>query len=87
MGIALKGEQIRAARALAGITAHELAELSGVSYPTVQRLDATRGPVSARIDTVAAITRALESCGVQFLTVGQAAVGAGVAMRQETDDR
>lgn len=83
----MRGEQIRAARALAGITAHELAELSGVSYPTVQRLDATRGAVSARIDTVEAITRALESCGIQFLTAGQAADGAGVAMRQQTDDR
>ncbi|MFC0339785.1 helix-turn-helix domain-containing protein [Paracoccus niistensis] len=77
----MNGEQIRAARALAGMTAQELADASGVSYPTVQRLDATRGPVSGRHDTVAALIRALEARGVQFLEEGQVSSGAGVALK------
>lgn len=80
----MNGEQIRAARALAGMTAQELADASGVSYPTVQRLDATRGPVSGRHDTVAALVRALEARGIQFLDDGQIATGPGVAMKDNS---
>ena len=43
----MNGEQIRSARALLGWTAADLAEMAGVSYPTVQRLDATKGAVEA----------------------------------------
>jgi transcriptional regulator with XRE-family HTH domain len=77
----MNGEQIRAARALLGWTAAELAERSGVSYPTVQRMDAARGMVSGRHETVEAIRKALEAGGVQFLESGQVAVGPGVALR------
>jgi len=76
----MNGEQIRAARALLGWTAADLAAQSGVSYPTVQRMDATRGLLSGRHETVEAIRRALEAQGVQFLEGGQVAAGPGVAM-------
>ena len=76
----MEGEQIRAARALVGWTAADLARESGVSYPTVQRLDATRGQVSGRHETVQAIRKALEAHGVQFLDAGQVASGPGVAL-------
>ena len=76
----MEGEQIRAARALVGWTAADLARESGVSYPTVQRLDATRGQVSGRHETVQAIRKALEAQGVQFLDAGQVAAGPGVAL-------
>ncbi|WBU52078.1 helix-turn-helix domain-containing protein [Paracoccus sp. SCSIO 75233] len=79
----MNGEQIRAARVLAGMTAQDLAESAGVSYPTVQRLDATRGPISARHDTVEAIRKALESRGIQFLENGQVPAGRGVALKGE----
>jgi len=75
------GEQIKAARALLGWTAADLAERSGISYPTVQRLDATKGTVGGRHDTVEAIRKALESGGVQFLETGQVTKGPGVAMK------
>jgi transcriptional regulator with XRE-family HTH domain len=75
------GEQIRAGRALAGLSAVELAEKSGISYPTIQRLDATRGPVSGRYETVEAIRLALEAEGVQFLEAGEVAAGPGVTLR------
>lgn len=75
------GEQIRAARALLGWTANDLATHSGVSYPTVQRLDATRGPVSGRFETVEAIRKTFEAHGIQFLAPGDPAAGEGVALR------
>ncbi len=77
----MNGEQIRAARALVGWSAAELAEKSGVSYPTVQRMDATKGMVSGRHDTVEAIRKALEGAGVQFLESGHVAAGSGVALK------
>lgn len=76
----MNGEQIRAARALLGWTAADLAEASGVSYPTVQRMDAAKGLVSGRHETVEAIRRALEAQGIQFLESGQVAAGPGVAL-------
>lgn len=76
----MNGEQIRAARALLGWTAADLAKASGVSYPTIQRMDAAKGQVSGRHDTVEAIRRALEAQGVQFLEGGQVAAGPGVAL-------
>lgn len=75
------GEQIKAARALLGWTASDLAERSGISYPTIQRLDATKGPVGGRHETVEAVRKALEAGGVQFLETGQVTAGPGVALR------
>ena len=80
-GSSVNGEQIRSARALLGWTAADLAERSGVSYPTVQRLDATKGVVGGRHDTVEALRKALEAGGVQFLEAGAVAGGPGVALR------
>lgn len=77
----MQGEQIRAARALLGWTAADLAEKSGVSYPTIQRLDATKGPVGGRFETVDAVRKALENAGIQFLEAGGTAAGPGVALK------
>jgi predicted transcriptional regulator len=60
-------EQIKAARALLRWTQHDLAEASGVSIPTVKRLEADGGTLGGRDSTVAAIRAALESAGVSFL--------------------
>ncbi|MFZ0853696.1 MAG: helix-turn-helix domain-containing protein, partial [Hyphomicrobiaceae bacterium] len=44
--------QLRAARALLGIDQQTLADLSGVSLPTIQRLDASQGNVRGVVDTL-----------------------------------
>jgi len=77
----MHGENIRAARAILGWTANDLAKAAGISYPTIQRLDATRGKVSGRYDTIEAIRNTLEAQGIQFLESGTVALGAGVALR------
>lgn len=78
----MTGEQIRAARAFLGWKVTDLATASGVSVPTVQRIDATRGPVSGRFETIEAIRKAMVAAGVQFLEAGQVSVGPGVAILQ-----
>lgn len=80
----MNGEQIRAARALLGWTAADLAQKAGLPYVTVQRLDAAKGTVKGRYETVAAIRRAIEDAGVAFLDVGAAATGPGVSIMRET---
>ena len=78
----MTGEQIRAARALLVWKAADLANASGVSVPTVQRIDSTRGMVSGRYETIQAIRKALEAKGIQFLESGETALGDGVVLRR-----
>ena len=44
--------QLRAARALLGIDQRRLADLSGLSVPTIQRMEASDGVVRATVDTL-----------------------------------
>ena len=80
----MKGEQIKAARMMLGITAQELAELADVSVPTLQRMDSAKGSVPGRYDTVEKVKKALEAKGIQFLEKGTISHGAGVA-RKDTE--
>ena len=80
----ISGEQIRAGRALVGISGRELSEMSGISYPTIQRIESS-GTDKSAMATVTAILNALESRGVQFLDTGEVALGVGVALRDRED--
>jgi transcriptional regulator with XRE-family HTH domain len=72
----LTAEQLRAARALLRIEQKELAEWSGVSLPSIKRLEQMDGPLTAtRLSTLEAIRSALENRGVIFLDAGVAANG------------
>jgi transcriptional regulator with XRE-family HTH domain len=79
----MTGEQIRAARALLGWTAAALADKSGISYPTIQRLDSTKGPLSGRYETIESVKAAFAAAGIQFLSNGDVATGAGVALQTD----
>lgn len=63
----LTSEQIRAARALLRWEQKDLAIASGVSLPTIKRLETKPGPLNAHGPTVAALSRALEEAGIQFI--------------------
>lgn len=76
----ITSEQIRAARALLRLEQKDLAELSGVSLPTIKRLETQRGVLSAQPRTAEALKSALESQGIQFLESGGVATGQGVAI-------
>lgn len=68
--------QIKAARALTGMTATRLAELSGVAYTTVVRMESSDGIPSGQVKTLDAVQKALEGAGVEF--IGTPESGAGV---------
>jgi transcriptional regulator with XRE-family HTH domain len=59
--------QVKAARALLAWSQGVLAEASGVSEPTVARLEAQDGDLGGRADTGEKLVAALEAAGVIFL--------------------
>lgn len=59
--------QMRAARALLGIDQRQLAELSGVSLPTIQRMEASEGNVRGVVDTLTKVIDAFERAGVTLI--------------------
>lgn len=66
--------EIKAARALLGWSQDDLADHSGVSAPTIGRLEAEGGEIGGRTDTEQKIRRALEKAGIEFLNGGQPGV-------------
>ena len=59
--------QMRAARALLGIDQKTLAELAGVSLPTVQRMEASTGNVRGVVETLIKVVEAFDRAGVELI--------------------
>jgi predicted transcriptional regulator len=76
--------QMRAARALLGIDQRRLADLAGVSVPTIQGMEASDGTVRGVIDTLTKVVEALDRAGVEL--IGDNAVsregGRGVRLKE-----
>ncbi|WEX85260.1 helix-turn-helix domain-containing protein [Sinorhizobium numidicum] len=64
----------------------ELAERSGVSEPTIKRLEASDGELGGRTDTAQRIVGTLESAGVLFLD-GPYSGDGGPGVRLRSVDR
>jgi transcriptional regulator with XRE-family HTH domain len=76
--------QMRAARALLGIDQRQLAELSGVSLPTIQRMEASEGNVRGVVDTLTKVVEAFDRAGIELIGDGAVsrAGGRGVRFKQ-----
>jgi transcriptional regulator with XRE-family HTH domain len=77
----ITGPQMRAARALAGLDQRALAELSGLSVPTIQRMEASPGPVRGMIDSLIKVIEALDSAGVVLIAEGASSPDGGRGLR------
>ncbi|MFM8608203.1 MAG: helix-turn-helix domain-containing protein, partial [Hyphomicrobiales bacterium] len=75
----LTGLQIRAARVLLKWTIKDLAAASGVSAPTIQRLEQDEGVAAGRMQTIAEIINAFSKSGIEF--IGTPENGAGVRFK------
>ena len=73
--------QLRAARALIRWDQKDLAKSTGLSLPTIKRMEASEGAVRGTARNVWKVQRALEAAGVDF-TNGDAP---GVRLRQPPD--
>ena len=77
----LTATQMRAARALAGMEQKTLAKASGVSLPTIQRMEASNGVVRGVIESLTKVMAALEVAGIEFINEGAASTGGGRGVR------
>lgn len=76
--------QLRAARALLGIDQRRLAELSGLSVPTIQRMEASNGVVRGNVDSLMKLTGALDAAGIELIGEGAASADGGRGLRLKT---
>lgn len=77
--IMITAEQIRAARAILRWSAKKLAQESGVSFPTIQRMEASSGVPTSLSTNLQTVQLTLEKAGVVFLD--QNGGGPGVRLR------
>ncbi|MGA8260325.1 MAG: helix-turn-helix transcriptional regulator [Arenicellales bacterium] len=73
--------QMRAARALLGIGQRELAELSGLSVPTIQRMESSDGTVRSNVESLVRVIDALSHAGVELIGEDAASLGGGRGVR------
>jgi transcriptional regulator with XRE-family HTH domain len=73
--------QMRAARALLGADQRKLAELSGLSVPTIQRMEASEGVVRGNVDSLMKLIDALNSAGIELIGEGGVSRGGGRGVR------
>jgi transcriptional regulator with XRE-family HTH domain len=76
--------QIKAARALLGWSQGDLAQRSGVSEPTVARLESVEGALGGREDTGEKIRAAIEAAGVEFIQENGGGLGVRLRKRRRT---
>ncbi len=79
--------QLRAARVLLGIDQRRLAELSRLSVPTIQRMEASETMVRGNVDSLVKLIAALDAAGIEMIDDGAAshAQGRGVRLKTRSD--
>jgi transcriptional regulator with XRE-family HTH domain len=77
----ITGTQMRAARALLGLDQRELAQKSGLSLPTIQRMESSDGVVHGNVDSLMKLVDALAASGIELIGEGAASGGGGRGVR------
>jgi transcriptional regulator with XRE-family HTH domain len=71
----ISAAQLKAARALLGMDQKSLAEASGLSLPTIQRMEASEGTIRGNVDSLMKLVNALAAAGIEL--IGEDAVSSG----------
>jgi predicted transcriptional regulator len=74
----MNAEQLRAGRGMLRWSQKELSDASGVSVPTIKRLEALEGDLNANLPTINALRGAMEKGGLVFIPANGG--GAGVRL-------
>jgi transcriptional regulator with XRE-family HTH domain len=77
----ISSAQLRASRALLGIDQRKLAELSGLSLPTIQRMEASDGVIRGNVDSLMKLVGALEAAGIELIPENGSSMGRGRGVR------
>ena len=77
--------QLRAARVLLGLDQRRLAELSGLSVPTIQRMEASETMVRGNVDSLVKLIAAFNAAGIEMINEGAASHSQGRGVRLKID--
>ena len=77
----ISGPQLRAARALLGIDQKQLADLAGLSVPTIQRMEASEGVIRGNVDSLMKLIAALDGAGIELIAEGAISRDGGRGVR------
>ena len=77
----IAASQIRAGRALLGLTSRQLADRSGVSWATIKRFEDAEGVPNSKRGTLERLKNYLEESGVELL--GDPIESPGVRLRRK----
>jgi transcriptional regulator with XRE-family HTH domain len=72
---------MRAARALLAIDQRALAERSGLSLPTIQRMESSDGVIRGNVDSLMKLVEALAAAGIELIGEGAPSPGGGRGVR------
>jgi transcriptional regulator with XRE-family HTH domain len=75
---------LRASRALLGIDQRKLAELAGLSLPTIQRMEGSDGVIRGNVDSLMKVVGALATAGIELIGEGAVSQGGGRGVRLRT---
>ena len=78
----ITGGQVRAARGFLKWSVTELSRRSGISTPTIHRLEQIDGLAPTRIQTIMDLKRAFEEAGIEF--IGKPDDGPGVRLKAKS---
>lgn len=73
--------QLRAARALLGIDQRTLAEAAGLSVPTIQRMEASKGVTRGNVESLVKVIEALNAAGIELIGEGAESQAKGRGVR------
>jgi transcriptional regulator with XRE-family HTH domain len=77
----ISAAQLRAARALLGIDQRRLADLCGLSVPTIQRMEASESVIRGNVDSLMKLAGALDAAGIELISEGAVSAGGGRGVR------
>ncbi len=80
-GSMITAAQLRAARALLGVDQRRLAKLSGLSAPTIQRMEASETMVRCNVDSLVKLIAAFDAAGIEMIDEGAASHSQGRGVR------
>ena len=73
--------QMRAARALLGVDQRKLAELCGLSLPTIQRMEASEDTIRGNVESLMRLVAAFDGAGIELISEGATSSGGGRGVR------
>ena len=73
--------QLRAARSLLGMDQRDLAKASGLSLPTIQRMEASEEVIRGQVESLMKLIAALEAAGIELINQGAVSDSGGRGVR------